>query len=159
MRSWINWSWIGILKISPNTTSAGIAITYCPFWSPFHPSLPSLFLPRRLPVRATQGLLCPLTSANGRVPAGDSREGGEWGQANYSPGSLLVGLPWAACAPRPKVMVLHYMTFLLLGSCNQSFLSFPLGVVTVLLLPTPNYSCIPCSSPTWIHSFENCPFK
>lgn len=59
----------------------------------------------------------------------------EWGQANYSPGSLLTGLPCAACGPRPKVMVLHSQTFSFqVPAINPSSLPFSPGLVTMLLL-------------------------
>ena len=59
----------------------------------------------------------------------------ERGQANYSPGSLLAGLPCAACGPRPKIMVLHSQTFFFqVPAINPSSLLFSLGLVTMLLL-------------------------
>ena len=72
-------------------------------------------------------------------PSRSSKGRTEYGQANYSPGSLLVGLPWAACAPRPKVMVHHYKTFSFwVLVINPSSHLFPLEVATVPLLPISN---------------------
>ena len=94
--------------------------SFCRFYPAVSLSLPSLSVPGRL-----QQQRSPHRRARAR----------ERGQANYSPGSLLAGLPCAACGPRPKVMVLHSQTFSFqVPAINPSSLPFSPGLVTMLLL-------------------------